>query len=128
MSAPTPPSILKSDKRAVGAGSDAARQHAAGCAECSAHLERVRAPVAVPDTFREPRAVRPLWPWGWGWTTGALATACAAALLVGIAFKVSVPRQGSEAYQVKGSGPGLALYIKRGERIEAWDGRRALLT
>jgi hypothetical protein len=126
------PSFLELDKVAVGAGSEATRQHAAACAECGAHVGRVRAPVPLPDWVREPERARGRpWGWGgwWGWPTAALAGSFAVALVaIGLGHRAATPSAADDAYQIKGTNPGLALYVKRGEQIETWDGKQPVRT
>jgi hypothetical protein len=129
MNGPPHPSYLELDKLAVGAGSELARQHVAACKECTAHVERVQAPAPLPEWVRNPQGVRAgarAWIWSW---QAAVAGVCAVALIaVGVGTLTNGTGPAHQAYQVKGGTPGLAIFVKRGETVEAWDGHRSIRT
>lgn len=130
----THPSFLELDKLAVGAGgagSEITRLHVASCAQCTSHLERLRAPAPIPEWVRTPP--QPWWmKWMLKWTLTspslAWAGAAAAALVIaGGVYALRAPGSGNhDAYQEKGTDPALAIFVKRGQTIGPWDGSSAV--
>jgi hypothetical protein len=128
------PSFLALDRHALGVASADTAAHLAGCETCRAHLRDVAPATGVPAWALEieaPRRPRFAWPWAprsrkLGW--GVAALACAAALWVASGHLAGTPATGTGAGTGAGAyvgtkgGPEIWLYVKRGERIELWNG------
>jgi hypothetical protein len=112
------PSFLELDRHALKASTEATRLHVDACAECQAYLGRLQMEVAMPAWVREPRARASRW------RIFALAGTFAAASVAGVVAYRAAGFGTSPAIGIeKANGPGLALYIKRGDRVILWDRR-----
>lgn len=104
------PSFFELDALALGGDSPSVREHLESCALCSAHVERLRLPVAVPSL-----PARAPTPWlRWVPLLGAAAIAASVALVL------AVPAR-APWLAAKGM-PSVAIYVKRGQALTLWDG------
>jgi hypothetical protein len=108
------PSFLELDRLSLEASTEATRLHVEACADCQAHVGRLQAEVAIPAWVRAPRPRR----WRLFGLAGTFATACVAVV---VAYQVAGFGSHGAIEVEKASGPGLALYIKRGDRVILWD-------
>jgi hypothetical protein len=114
------PSHLRLDAFALGASGDPAlHAHLAGCRRCAAVIAARRTPaeeLAWVGEVRIPRR-RHRFP-ARAWLGPALALAAAAVLAVAVGPRL--PR--GPGPRAKGT-PAVAIYLKRGDTVQAWDGR-----
>ena len=121
------PSFLELDRHALGAGRADTAAHVASCEACRVHLQAVEAPAEVPAwTARlEARAPRRFgWPAALRVRTAGLAVAAfACAFVLWLAVGHVGPRATAvDPYVGTKGGPELWLYVKRGDRVEIWNG------
>jgi hypothetical protein len=112
------PSFLELDRLAVNAAQPATRDHVAGCAQCQAHLGRLQHEVHVPQWVRGGTPA-PSAPPRWRWLAVATAVACAS-VVAGVT--ATLTRSGATSGE-KAAAPGVAVFIKRDERVARWDTR-----
>jgi hypothetical protein len=113
------PSFLALDRPASGPLPAALRAHVESCEACAAHLARVQEHESVPGWARalEDPAAAPRWPlW-----RGLVLVASLASLALMVWRVVPAVEAESPYVGVKG-GPALALYVKRAEQVQTWDG------
>jgi hypothetical protein len=120
------PSQYALDRAALGGPVDAAMSaHLDGCGRCAAIVaERREAPSASPawlDRVKVSGAPRPPWWRRLRWVLPIPAVAALAALLA----VVALPRRSAETVREKGA-PAVALYVKRGDAVSAWDGKSTI--
>ena len=117
----THPSFLELDRHALKASSEATPLHVTACAECQAYLGRLQMEVALPAWVANPRPPRAV---TGRWRLFALAGTFAVTSVAGI---VAYPAAGFGTHPAieveKANAPGLALYIRRGDRVILWDAR-----
>jgi hypothetical protein len=117
----THPSFLELDRQALKASTEATQAHVAACAECQAYLGRLQMEVAIPAWVRAPRPPRVM---SGRWRLWALAGTFA---VTSVAVVVSYRAAGFGTHPAieveKANAPGLALYIRRGDRVILWDRR-----
>ena len=123
------PSSLELDRYSLGEAGADVTAHVAGCETCRAWLAEGAPSAVVPawarrlSPRRRPRPALRGWR-GVGVGVGVAALACAALLLAVKGHpgdRLIASRAGDGYVGVKG-GPDLRLYVKRGERIEVWNG------
>jgi hypothetical protein len=123
------PSFLELDRHALGAGRPETASHLAGCDSCRAHVAPVESAADVPAwALRlEARPPRFAWPatmrlrrFGWGVT--AFACVLAVWIAVGQPGKRATSIDGAGPYVGTKGGPVLWLHVKRGDRVEIWNG------
>ena len=113
------PSFLELDRHALGVGSADTKAHVGGCETCRARLGAVEPPAEAPAWALRLEARRPprfAWPAALRLRTvavGVAAFACAFALWIAT---------GHDPYVGTKGGPEVWLYVKRGERVEIWNG------
>lgn len=115
------PSFLALDRAAAGPLPAELRAHVAACEACAAHLTRVQQREPVPGWARalEEPAVASRWP---AWR--ALLLVASLASLALMVWQLAPAAQAEAPYVgVKGA-PALALHVKRGAQVQAWDGTR----
>jgi hypothetical protein len=120
MEPPVHPSFLELDRLAVDAAQPATRDHVAGCAQCQAHLSRLQHEVHVPEWVRGGAIPGP----APRWRVFAIAAAVGCASVVAgvtVTLTRSPPTDGEKAVA-----PGLAVFIKRDERVVQWDTRQSV--
>ena len=100
----THPSFMILDQLALGIESATARDHLATCEACEAHVRKVSAGASYPVGFVPARKSR-------SWIYGLVAAASVAVMMVAI--------QDHELTRAKG-GPGVAVYVKRGDDVFLW--------
>jgi hypothetical protein len=120
MEPPVHPSFLELDRLAVNAARPATREHVAGCAQCQAHLSRMQHEVHVPEWVRGGKLPAP----ESRWRVFAIAIAASCALLV--AGSTVLLTRGPPTDGEKAVAPGVALFIKRDERVAQWDTRQSV--
>ncbi len=110
------PSFLELDRHALGVSAAGVAAHVATCEACQAHLRLVEPGGAAADVpawalaqRRRPPRLR--------WSVSFAAAAAACALVLWLA----VGHRGGGGIETKG-GPELWLYVKRGERVDLWNG------
>jgi hypothetical protein len=114
------PSFLDLDRLALGEASPDVRAHAARCAACAAHVERMRAAPPLPEWARAvalPRTPRGAGRFRLRWLSGLVAAGAAAAAAVVFV----VPAEKALYVAPKGM-PSVALYVLRDDRAALWNG------
>jgi hypothetical protein len=117
------PSQYALDRAALGAPVDAALSaHLEACGRCAGIVAaRREAPSSAPpwlDRVNVSRAPEPRWWHRLRWVLPIPAVAALAAVLA-VAY---LPRPDAEPARAKGA-PAVALYVKRGDTVSAWDGK-----
>ena len=131
------PSFLTLDRLALGmVVSESERAHIQACAHCQAHIEQLRSNELLPSWTRElelhsgAHRVRLLRTRSTRWLGhAALGLAAAAAVLLMVIRRQetldTVPDRSPDqvAYTTLRGAPSVGLYVKRGPRVQLWDGR-----
>lgn len=129
VAAPPHPSFLELDRHALGAGGADTAAHVASCETCRGHLRLLEAPAEVPAwaarlDARAPRRFG--WPAALRLRTAGLAVAafaCAFVLWTAVGHvRPHITAVDGDPYVGTKGGPQLWLYVKRGDRIEIWNG------
>jgi hypothetical protein len=122
------PSFLELDRHALGVAGAEVAAHVASCDSCRARLPHVEPVPELPAWARQLPPRRHSW-FGFSWpalarprTLGFAVTALACALLVWTAGSKLVTRLTGQDYVGTKGGPVLWLYVKRGDRVQLWNG------
>jgi hypothetical protein len=121
------PSFLELDRHALGAARTDVAAHLAGCETCRARLAPPAPPAEVPGWARQLGPRRRSWfSWPAAPRRRALGFSVAALAIVALVWTAGGNRNARVnepgGYVGTKGGPGLWLYVKRGERVALWNG------
>ncbi len=122
------PSCLALDRYALGVSTADVATHVESCPQCRAYVQTVSieaAPESWVRTVAESRSrlMRRWWSVEW-WFMGGGAVAAAAVVLIALMLPI-LPARDDSPVRAKG-GAAVAVFVKRGEAVRPWDGRKPI--